>query len=68
MVADLRCDPAASIVWQDIVAHGLPSPTWQLSDRARAAGVQAMLYASRSQPDLSQVVVFDPRCLALAAP
>jgi hypothetical protein len=67
-VADVRGDNAASIVWQDIHAAGQPSPTWQLSDAARQAGAQAMLYSSRSRPELSHVVVFDTGCLILVGP
>lgn len=67
-VADVRGDKAASIVWQDIQAAGQPSPTWQLSDAARQAGAQAMLYSSRSRPDLSHVVVFDTGCLSFVGP
>jgi len=65
-VADFRGDPSASIVWQDICAAGDPSPTWTYSDAARAAGAQAMLYSSRSRPELSHVVVFQPDCLTPA--
>lgn len=64
-VADERGNPAASIIWQDIHAAGDPSPTWAVSDAARSAGAQAMLYSSRSRPDLSHVVVFEPGCLRL---
>jgi len=49
----------ASVVWQDCVAQGEPAPTWQYSDAAREAGAQGMLYASRSRPDLSHLVLFD---------
>ena len=64
-VADVRGDPTASVIWQDIRAAGQPAPTWTVSDGARAAGAQAMLYSSRSRPDLSHIVVFDTRCLIL---
>lgn len=67
-VADLRGVRSASVVWQDMRATGAPSPTWPHSDRARAAGAQAMLYASRTRPELSHVVVFDPDCLTCAGP
>ena len=67
-IADERGNPAASIVWQDIRAAGEPSPTWQISDPARKAGAQAMLYSSRSRPDLSHVVVFEPDCLTYVGP
>ena len=65
-VADVRDDPAASVIWQDVREQGLPAPTWAYSDTARAGGGQAMLYASRSRPDLSHLVVFDESCLRLA--
>lgn len=67
-VADERGNGAAAIVWQDIHAQGLPSPTWVFSDAARHAGAQAMLYSSRSRPELSHVVVFDPDCLRYVGP
>ncbi|MEX0349019.1 MAG: RES family NAD+ phosphorylase [Paracoccaceae bacterium] len=60
-VADLRGSREASIIWQDIRATGAPSPTWTFSDTARANGVQAMLYSSRSRPELSHLVIFDPQ-------
>ncbi|MEO1968754.1 MAG: RES family NAD+ phosphorylase [Sphingomonadaceae bacterium] len=63
-VADARGQPEASIVWQDLRARGKPSPTWAFSDAAREAGADAMLYSSRSRPDLSHVVVFRPELLA----
>ncbi len=50
---------AASMVWQDHVETGESAPTWRFSDAARAAGAQGMLYASRSRPDLSHLVLFD---------
>ena len=65
-VADVRDDPAASVIWQDVRGQGLPAPTWAYSDAARAGGAQAMLYTSRSRPDLSHVVVFNKSCLRLA--
>lgn len=65
-VADVRGMPAASIVWQDLRAAGHASPTWMLSDAARHAGADAMLYSSRSRPDLSHVVVFHLGCLSPA--
>lgn len=49
----------ASIVWQDCVEKGESAPTWQYSDTARKAGAQGMLYASRSKPDLTHLVLFD---------
>ncbi|WP_052362663.1 RES family NAD+ phosphorylase [Falsirhodobacter sp. alg1] len=68
LVADVRQVSAASVVWQDMRAGGAVSPTWAYSDKARAAGAQAMLYSSRSRPDLSHVVVFAPSCLGLVGP
>lgn len=67
-VADERGNTDASIVWQDIRAAGNRSPTWAFSDAARKAGAQAMLYSSRSRPELTHVVVFDPRCLTYVGP
>ena len=61
--ADHRGNAEASVVWQDLRASGLPSPTWRYSDEARTAGAEAMLYSSRSRPELSHVVVFQPDCL-----
>ncbi len=58
---DLRGTPdqaQASVVWQDGRASGAPSPTWRLSDRSRARGAQGLIYASRSRPDLSHLVLF----------
>ena len=49
----------ASVVWQDAIEKGESAPTWQYSDAARIAGAQGMLYASRSRPDLSHLVLFD---------
>lgn len=65
---DRRNDPDASIVWQDIHASGQTPPTWAISDEARSLGAQAMLYTSRSRPDLSHVVVFEPDCLSFIGP
>ena len=67
-VLDERGNRDASVVWQDIWAAGEPSPTWAFSDAARAANAQAMLYSSRSRPELSHVVVFEPECLAFVGP
>ncbi len=58
-ILDVRGDPAASVVWQATRATGAGAPTWLLSDAARTAGAQGMLYSSRSRPDLSHLVVFD---------
>lgn len=65
-VADVRGNAAASVVWQDEVAAGFAPTTWAISDAARRAGAQVLLYSSRSRPDLSHVAVFDPSCLTLA--
>ncbi len=67
-VADERGNPKASIVWQDICAAGNASPTWLFSDAARDTGADAMLYSSRSRPELSHVVVFDTACLSFIGP
>jgi hypothetical protein len=67
-VADERGNRNASIVWQEIWAAGNPSPTWNFSDGAREAGAQAMLYSSRSHPELAHVVVFQPDCLTFVGP
>ncbi len=67
-VADERGNREASIVWQDIRAGREPSPTWAFSDAARRVKAQAMLYSSRSRPDLSHVVVFQPDCLSYVGP
>ena len=67
-VVDERGNPKASVVWQDIRAAGSPSPTWLFSDAARDAGADAMLYSSRSRPELSHVVVFDTACLFYIGP
>lgn len=62
-VADVRGMPSASVVWQDLRDAGVSAPTWLFSDAARQLGADAMLYSSRSRPDLSHVVVFKPDCL-----
>ena len=67
-VADERGNPKASVVWQDIRAAGSPSPTWLFSDAARDEGADAMLYSSRSRPELSHVVIFDTACLSYIGP
>ncbi len=67
-IVDERGNRDATIVWQDIWASGNPSPTWAFSDAAREANAQAMLYSSRSQPELSHVVVFEPACLKYIGP
>lgn len=73
IMADLRGTPeqaAASVVWQDMRETGAPSPTWVVSDRARTSGAQRLIYASRSRPDLSHLVLFDvsPRTVQRAGP
>ena len=67
-VADERGNPEASVVWQDIHASRGTSPTWVFSDAARHAGADAMLYSSRSRPELSHVVVFETACLSFIGP
>lgn len=62
-LADLRGQPAASLVWQDIRADGKPAPTWAFSDAARAVGAEGMLYSSRSRPELTHLVIFRPGLL-----
>ena len=60
-VRDLRTEPGperASVVWQDLRALGQPSPTWAWSDAARQEGAEAMIYLSRSRPDLAHIVLF----------
>ena len=44
---------------QAIRARGLPSPTWDIADRVRALGLDGMLYASRSDPRLTHLTLFD---------
>ena len=44
--------------WQSIRARGLPSPTWEISDRVRDLGLDGMLYASRSEPSLTHLTLF----------
>lgn len=67
-VVDERGNPDVMIVWQDDRAKGLVPATWSVSDAARISGSQAMLYSSRSRPDLSHIVVFDPECLSFVGP
>jgi hypothetical protein len=47
-----------TIEWQPIVAAGSRSPTWDISDRVRELALDGMLYASRSQPDLTHLTLF----------
>ncbi|KEO51613.1 RES family NAD+ phosphorylase [Thioclava pacifica] len=61
-MVDLRGTPdqaAASVVWQGGRKAGAPSPTWVFSDRARSDGAQGLIYASRSRPELSHLVLFE---------
>ena len=44
--------------WQAIRATGAPSPTWAISDRVRALGLDGMLYASRSHPAKTHLTLF----------
>lgn len=67
-VVDQRGNADASVVWQDDRATSKVSPTWTFSDEARALKAQAMLYSSRSRPDLSHVVIFEPECLSYIGP
>lgn len=67
-VIDERGNSDASVVWKDIRADGLQSPTWVFSEAARNSGVQAMRYSSRSRPDLGHVVLFDPTCPSYVGP
>lgn len=62
-IFDLRHEPAVRIVWQDLRAKGAAAPTWEFSDAARRLGAQGMLYASRSRPDLTHLVVFNPHII-----
>ncbi len=66
-VADLRGRREPSAVWQDARAAGLAAPTWAFSDAARDAGAQAMLYSSRSRPDLTHLAIFCPPEQAILA-
>ena len=68
IVVDVRGDPLASVIWQDQRAAGRMATTWGLSDAARQAGAQALLYSSRSRPELSHVPVFEPACLIAVGP
>ena len=68
MVVDERGNTEASIVWQDMRARGAASSTWDISDAARETGAQAMLYSSRSRPDLSHIVVFQTSSLSFVGP
>ena len=65
-LADARGRAEASQVWQDIRDTGLPSPTWQISDAARALGAEGLFYSSRSRPDLTHLVLFAPSVILSA--
>ena len=67
-VFDQRGNPKASVVWQGTYEAGEASPTWLFSDEARDKGADAMLYSSRSRPELSHVVIFDTACLSYIGP
>ena len=67
-VFDHRGNPKASLVWQGTYEAGEASPTWLFSDEARDKGADAMLYSSRSRPELSHVVIFDTACLSYIGP
>jgi len=67
-VVDQRGNSDVSVVWQKDRAAGKLSPTWAFSDAARDVDAQAMLYSSRSRPDLSHVVIFEPGCLSYIGP
>ena len=67
-VIDQRGNPKASVVWQGTYEAGEASPTWLFSDEARDKGADAMLYSSRSRPELSHVVIFDTACLSYIGP
>lgn len=44
--------------WQPIRATGARSPTWGISDHVRQCGLDGMLYASRSNPSLTHLTLF----------
>ena len=67
-IFDQRGNSKASVVWQGAYEAGEASPTWLFSDEARDKGADAMLYSSRSRPELSHVVVFDTACLSFIGP
>lgn len=52
-------DPAlAAMPWLPERAAGLPASTWQVSDRARAAGADGMIYTARSEPSRWHLTLF----------
>ncbi len=57
--ASARINPAlAAIPWLPERAQGLPASTWEVSDRARAAGADGMIYTARSEPSRWHLVLF----------
>ena len=48
-----------TVEWQKIRTTGAPSPTWAISDKIRILGLHGILYASRSQPNLTHLTLFD---------
>ncbi|TNE67418.1 MAG: RES domain-containing protein [Rhodobacteraceae bacterium] len=62
-LSDHSGNPALSIIWQNIRARGEPAPTWRFSDQARMKGAEAMLYSSRSRPELTHCVLFTPQVI-----
>lgn len=44
--------------WQKIRKQALPSPTWDISDRVRALGLDGMLCESRGKPSLTHLTLF----------
>ena len=56
---DSGIDPAlAAMPWLPERAAGLPASTWQVSDRARAAGADGMIYTARSEPSRWHLTLF----------
>jgi hypothetical protein len=47
-----------ALEWQSLRAQGLPSPTWEISDRVRTLGLDGMLYASRTDPTKMHLTLF----------
>ncbi|WP_170383630.1 RES family NAD+ phosphorylase [Ruegeria atlantica] len=58
-LVDLRGQPGASIVWQDIREQQGTSPKWSYSDSARDIGADGLMYSSRTRPELSHIVLFE---------
>ncbi|MEO0883327.1 MAG: RES family NAD+ phosphorylase [Pseudomonadota bacterium] len=63
LVANECKNPDAAVAWHIQRSEGVRPETWAVSDSARARGAQAMIYNSRTRPDLTHIVVFDPKCL-----